>query len=414
MNVQRPVAGETRRPRVARDLGTDGVGPDADDRSHARRRAEAAAARARRRGRRASSGRPHHPGDTSSSCAGVDGKRRRLRRGDERLPGVEHALGQDPAAVRDRAPRARRPAAAAGRSRGDRRSAPPRRAAAQAPSAAARPASRSCGDRGGRWQGTTSSRCGPRPVVPRSRSRSRRASSAVGGRRIALVDHPRLRETELVGAFRKRRARASAITSLRDSTSCAAERRDLLGPRRQRIARREARGNTTQGGVPLRNGSGVVDRQRRARRRETAERAVEVRAADCRPALHDCEPVRREHERRDLRTELLCGAQRAAVQLCALPLADAQRHLELDGACGRGCPSSRFARSSRRSGSAAHPHACAARSPACPTCSDSSRFVLPAPFGPTTRTSPGSRPRSSRAYERMLRSATSRTISSTG
>jgi hypothetical protein len=35
--------------------------------------------------------------------------------------------------------------------------------------------------------------------------------------------------------------------------------------------------------------------------------------------------------------------------------------------------------------------------PCVPTCNDSSRFVLPAPFGPTTSTSPGSRSRSSRA-----------------
>jgi hypothetical protein len=35
-----------------------------------------------------------------------------------------------------------------------------------------------------------------------------------------------------------------------------------------------------------------------------------------------------------------------------------------------------------------------------PTWSDSSRFVLPAPFGPVTNTSPGSSSRSSFEYER--------------
>jgi hypothetical protein len=49
--------------------------------------------------------------------------------------------------------------------------------------------------------------------------------------------------------------------------------------------------------------------------------------------------------------------------------------------------------------------------PCVPTCSDSRRFVLPAPFGPTTRTTPGSSASSSRAYERKLRSETSATIS---
>ena len=46
-----------------------------------------------------------------------------------------------------------------------------------------------------------------------------------------------------------------------------------------------------------------------------------------------------------------------------------------------------------------------------PTCSDSSRFVLPAPFGPTTSTSPGSSSSSSRAYERKSLSETLATIS---
>ena len=49
--------------------------------------------------------------------------------------------------------------------------------------------------------------------------------------------------------------------------------------------------------------------------------------------------------------------------------------------------------------------------PCVPTCSDSSRFVLPAPFDPTTSTSPGSRSRSSRAYDRMFLSETVETIS---
>ena len=38
--------------------------------------------------------------------------------------------------------------------------------------------------------------------------------------------------------------------------------------------------------------------------------------------------------------------------------------------------------------------------PCVPTCSDSSRFVLPVPFRPTTRTTPGARARSAVAYER--------------
>src|SRR5205807_7034991 len=49
--------------------------------------------------------------------------------------------------------------------------------------------------------------------------------------------------------------------------------------------------------------------------------------------------------------------------------------------------------------------------PCVPRCNDSSRLVLPAPFGPTTRMSPGSSSTSSLAYERMLRRETVWTIS---
>jgi hypothetical protein len=45
-----------------------------------------------------------------------------------------------------------------------------------------------------------------------------------------------------------------------------------------------------------------------------------------------------------------------------------------------------------------------------PTWSDSNRFVLPAPFGPTTSTSPCDSSSSSAAYERMFLSATVSTI----
>ena len=45
-----------------------------------------------------------------------------------------------------------------------------------------------------------------------------------------------------------------------------------------------------------------------------------------------------------------------------------------------------------------------------PTCNDSSRFVFPAPFAPTTSTRPGSRSRSSRAYDLMFRRETVWTI----
>jgi hypothetical protein len=48
-----------------------------------------------------------------------------------------------------------------------------------------------------------------------------------------------------------------------------------------------------------------------------------------------------------------------------------------------------------------------------PTCSDSRRFVLPAPFSPTTSTRPDCKSRSSLAYDLMLRRETAETISAT-
>src|SRR5579864_658387 len=49
--------------------------------------------------------------------------------------------------------------------------------------------------------------------------------------------------------------------------------------------------------------------------------------------------------------------------------------------------------------------------PCVATCSASSRFVLPAPFGPTASTRPGRSSNSSRSYDRKLRSETVSTIS---
>ena len=80
-----------------------------------------------------------------------------------------------------------------------------------------------------------------------------------------------------------------------------------------------------------------------------------------------------------------------------------------------GAPASVPARRTRAAGSPKRTSRGSARvrgeKPCTPTWTASSRFVFPAPFGPTTSTSPGSSARSSAAYERKLRSVARATIS---
>ena len=159
--------------------------------------------------------------------------------------------------------------------------------------------------------------------MPRSRSRSSRASSAADGGRLAVVVERRGRQPELVGALGERRRRAAR--SPRGAP-----------PRAPRRARRPARvhGATASRGakpgddaaqrrVSLPDRGRVLGRQRRTAGSSRPSDAVEVRAARGGPALDDRQPVGREDERRHLGAELLGRAQRRAVQL--RPLASPRR-----------------------------------------------------------------------------------------
>ena len=79
-----------------------------------------------------------------------------------------------------------------------------------------------------------------------------------------------------------------------------------------------------QGGVPLADRGGVVERHVRAGRVEPAERAVDVGAPRGRPALDDDEAVGGEDERRELAAELLGRAEHGAVEAGALGLGRAE------------------------------------------------------------------------------------------
>src|SRR5207249_4438647 len=122
----------------------------------------------------------------------------------------------------------------------------------------------------------------------------------------------------------------------------AAELGDLAGPGVERVARREAGADPAQGGVPLADRRAVLGWEPGAGWREPAERPVEVGAPGGRPALHHGQAIGREHERRELRAQLLGRAEVRAVQPRALLRAD--EHLGLR----RGGPASPVQRHTRR------------------------------------------------------------------
>ena len=228
-----------------------------------------------------------------------------------------------------------------------------------------------------RGRGRAARRAAPRSAArPRTRARRRRARA-----------HRPLARSAASSSVERLAARGDQLR---------AELGDLLRPRRNRVARREAGRDAAERGVPLRDRGAVLRRQPRARREQPPERAVEVRAAHRGPALDDREPVGREDERRDLARAAApprAAARRSASRAC--PRRRRERDVELERRRRRG------GRAARR-GAAASPKriSCASvrvrgEKPCVPTCSDSSRFVLPAPFGPTTSTRPGVSPSSS-------------------
>ena len=125
-----------------------------------------------------------------------------MRCGDHRLPHARDALCKHLASARGRARRARRRAGAAVASAATR----PPRAAATAPRAAARPASRTGAGRDRRSMIDTSSRCGPSPVAPRSRSRSSRRLERLPRRRLGVVAERAPQEGRAPRHARRRRA----------------------------------------------------------------------------------------------------------------------------------------------------------------------------------------------------------------
>ena len=320
-------------------------------------------------------------------------------RGDDRLADAGDPLGERRGGGRRRAPRGRRRAAGAAGRRGGRRAARPRPAGARARRAAARPASRSCGARASPAQDRDVVEVRAEAGRRRARGRARAAPRAPpASRRLAVVVERRRRQPELVGTLGERPRRAARSPSRRAATSSAPSSATCAvhGSSASRVAKPAPTRRSAAFRWPT--AAAYCGRQRRAagRSRPSARSKYARRAAG--PALHDREPVGREDERRDLRAQLL--GRRAAARRSASPASARlrlQRDLELDRR-GRRCR--------RRARPAPQPPprriSCASarvrgEKPCVPTCSDSSRFVLPAPFGPMTSTSPGTSSSSSRA-----------------
>ena len=130
-----------------------------------------------------------------------------------------------------------------------------------------------------------SSRCGPRPVVPRAMSASRRAverRSASAGRRDRRARRlpDRARQAR---AAKRRRERGDGSASRLDESRRRAPR--PLRPGCKRGARREAELCAPQRRVALRERRGVLLRKAARGLGRAAEHAIEVRAADRRPSL---------------------------------------------------------------------------------------------------------------------------------
>ena len=399
--VQRSIPSQPRRPRVRGDRVAHDLRPRGHDLGHSAGGAEAGEARCGRPCRFAPLRGPRHSGRHLDQLVGRRRERIRGRRRDEALT---HPATRSPAsaAVSRRARTERRRAtAAAGRERSLSSSASPSKSArtdtrcspCEPKRRRSRPPARIA----------MSCRCGPSP--------SRRARDRVGDapRALPLSEAPPDRQVTPPRARVPPHARRTPARAARAS------------PRGQQRARHRAPRRAGPWGESVPDESEAATRLSAAFRWPTAAaystgsvaragksrastRSKYARRTTGEPLTID-EPVGREHERRHLSAQLLGGPQRGAVHLAFFPpVAEASR---------RAPPASVPARPAARSGPHPRPRRITSASlrvrgenPCEPTCTASSRFVFPTPFGPTIRTRPGRRSRSSRSYERMARSET--------
>ena len=255
-----------------------------------------------------------------------------------------------------------------------------------------------------------------RPEAGALRGRGRgssRASSGSIGRRLTLV----ARAVRRPGRARRRPHRRTAGAAARALVAAGLDQRGAeLGDAASVHGAIASRSTALERGVALRPAP------RRSRRgsacaREAAGRACgrSTRAARAGPALTIASRSGVKTSVAGLAAELLRRPQARAVQLRPLPLAGREQRRRSAPASAARTPSSRMPRGrARRSGSAPRPSASRGEKPWVPTCSDSSRFVLPAPFAPDGENEPGSSGSSRRAYDRKFARSTEATISRRG
>jgi hypothetical protein len=113
-----------------------------------------------------------------------------------------------------------------------------------------------------------------------------------------------------------------------------AELGELPTPRLHRIQGRDPCSHTAESGVPLPEYGGVLAGKGRARWKDAAEHAVQVRAANERAALDDSEAVGGEDERCETHAHGIRARDRRSVDTDSLPLALHERHLRVHGRRG--------------------------------------------------------------------------------
>ena len=265
-------AGSARATRCARSPAPTAAGQAATASPIAALRAEAAELALQLVAERFHQALTGRAGSTSSSWSGLGRQHRRVGRGDERLAGAGDARGEDAAARRDRAPRARRRAGAA--------AATPRRSAISSASASSSASTASrCSPcepklRSSRAPAamTTSSRCGPSAGDAAVEIAVEALLELRDGRRLAVVAQLRRRRDRARPRARRTAGRAARASRSRAATSAAPSSATCSVHGCERVARREAAGDAAQRRVALRDRGAVVRRQLRARGREAAER----------------------------------------------------------------------------------------------------------------------------------------------
>ena len=381
------------------------AGHAVDDAADLGLRAEARRARARTRVSRADPG-----ASTSTSCAGLDRQSRALRRGDDCL-----ARSSATSSASTRAPR-RVELREHVVEQEQRRHIAPRdeqlrlgEQQRRAPSAAARPASRS--------------RAG------RDRRASRRDVVAGAGRApvvaaLEVAVEPRLELGDATAARPRRRAPRRQAELVRDARRSRARARPSVVQRgRRRAPRRASRRCSVHGAIASRDdrpaadaaqrGVSLRDRSRVLRRERARAGCSARRATRSKYARRAAGPPLTIASRSGVKTSVaisrrkLLAASRAS-RRSASPAsrarvdsvdADLERRLAAPRLRARRAPPR------RRSGSTARRSRVRGEKPCVPTCSDSSRFVLPAPFGPTDEHDPRLQARARAAHTSGSRGA---------